>query len=87
MYLQALADPLSTKCKLMDKSYKHWPAEVPLLITHGEEDTSTSSAASRRFIQKLDSADKECKLWPDMMYEGHCERPELRDLFIEYVIR
>ena len=87
VYLKTVIDPLLAGYQLMDKSYKHWPPDLPLLINHGEDDPSTSSAASRRFVEKLDVADKECKLWPDMLHEGHCERPEIRDPFIEYTIR
>ncbi|KAK5136115.1 hypothetical protein LTR08_004166 [Meristemomyces frigidus] len=86
VYLKTVIHPLLEGYRLMEDGYKHWPYDVPILVSHGEKDPSTSSAASKEFVGKLDAVDKEFKVWPDMLHEGHNERPEVREPFIQYII-
>lgn len=87
VYLKTLVDPLLAGYRLMAEGYKYWPSHVPILVNHGEDDPSTSSVASRHFVEKLGAGDKEFKAWPGMLHEGHNERPEIRDPFIEHIIQ
>ena len=73
--------------RVLSEGYKNWPEDLPILITHGENDPSTSPEASRQFIEKINAKDKEFKNWPGMLHEGHNERAELRRPFLEYSFR
>lgn len=86
VYLKTVIEPLLAGHQLMDEGYKHWPASVSILVTHGELDPSTSCEASRRFVERIVADDKEFNSWPGMLHEGHNERPEIRDPFLEYTL-
>lgn len=72
---------------ILEKDYVNWPPSVKLLITHGENDLSTSSEASRNYIERISTHDKEFRSWPGMLHEGHNGRPELREPFLDFSIR
>lgn len=86
VYLKTVIDPLMAGYRLMEGEYKHWPRDLAILVSHGDNDPSTSAVASRKLVAKLAADDKEFKAWPDMLHEGHNERAEVRDPFIEYII-
>lgn len=87
VYLKTVSGLLLRGYRILAQDYKNWPEHVSILITHGENDPSTSPEASREFIEKIKAGDKSFKSWPGMLHEGHNERPELRDPFIEHSIR
>lgn len=87
VYLKTVIDPLLAGYQILDKDYQNWPTYIPILITHGDIDRSTSPRASRSFVDKIEAVDKEFKLWPEMLHEGHNERPDIRDPFLEYSIK
>lgn len=87
IFIKTVSGLLSDGYRILSEGYKNWPADLPILITHGEKDPSTSPDASRTFVEKLATNDKEFKSWPDMLHEGHNERPELRDPFLKYSLR
>ncbi|KAF2809120.1 alpha/beta-hydrolase [Mytilinidion resinicola] len=87
IFIKTVSGMLFEGYRILSEGYGNWPGNLPILITHGEKDPSTSPEASRKFIEKLDVRDKEFKSWPDMLHEGHNERLELRDPFLEYSIR
>ena len=86
VFVKTISGLLQAGYDILDKEYKNWPVNLPILITHGEKDPSTSPEASRKFIDLINANDKELKLWPDMLHEGHNERKELREPFLEYSI-
>ena len=87
VYLKTVLEPLLAGYEILDKNYINWPINISLLISHGESDRSTSPEASRSFVDKIDAVDKEFKSWPDMLHEGHNERLEIREPFLQYSVR
>ncbi|KAF2489732.1 alpha/beta-hydrolase [Lophium mytilinum] len=87
IFIKTVSGMLCEGYKILSDGYKSWPENLPILISHGEKDISTSPEASRNFIEKLGVQDKEFKSWPDMLHAGHNERAELRDPFLEYSVR
>lgn len=87
IFIKTISGLLLEGYRVLSDGYKAWPTDLPILIAHGEKDPSTSPEASRQFIEKLDVSDKEFKLWPDMLHEGHNERSELRVPFLDYSLR
>jgi acylglycerol lipase len=87
VYIKTISGLLLEGYKVLDENYRNWPVGLPVMITHGENDRSTSPAASRKFIDQIKADDKEFKPWPGMLHEGHNERPELRDPFIKHSLQ
>ena len=87
VYIKTVSGLLAAGYKVLAEDYKNWPGSLQILITHGENDPSTSPEASRRFIDQIKADDKEFMSWPGMLHEGHNERPELRDPFIEHSLQ
>lgn len=85
--LKTVLEPMLAGYHILEKDYVNWPPSVKLLITHGDNDPSTSSQASRDYIERVPADDKEFKSWPGMLHEGHNERPELREPFLDFSIR
>ncbi|KAL9111712.1 MAG: hypothetical protein Q9227_003987 [Pyrenula ochraceoflavens] len=86
VYLKTVSGLLLRGYEMLARDYEFWPKHIPILITHGDDDPSTSPVASQELIKKIRATDKIFKSWPGMLHEGHNERPELRDPFIEYSI-
>ena len=84
VYAKTLIEPVLAGYRAMSDGWKDWPPQVPMLITHGQDDPSTSPSASKQFIERIRAKDKEFRDWPGMLHEGHNERAELRDPFLEY---
>lgn len=86
VYLKAIVDPLLGGERLLDKEYKHWPTDKPLLCLHGEDDKVTSCNASRQLVQRVEAKDKEHKGWPGLYHECWHEEGDVKVAFIQYMI-
>jgi acylglycerol lipase len=78
VYLRAVVGPLLGGLKLLSDEYKNWPADLPILFTHGEDDPVTDCKASREMESKIEARDKECKTWKGAYHEVHNEEGEMK---------
>ena len=58
---------------LLDKNYATFPAKLPLLVYHGDEDPITYHEASKEFVEKVKADDKEFKSYKGYFHELHNE--------------
>lgn len=57
--MKGLLDMISTAERLLtEERYKHWPENLPLLVTHGTADEANCPAKSREFFDKVPAKDK-----------------------------
>lgn len=64
--------PLTGGPKIVSDEYKYWPAELPLLIAHGEDDNVTDPKGSKQLVENLKAngaRDVEFKGFPDGRHE------------------
>ncbi|KAF8342948.1 Alpha/Beta hydrolase protein [Cantharellus anzutake] len=60
--------------QLLEKHYKTWPEDLPVLVIHGSGDlVITSYADSKAFVEKLRATDKRYSLIPGAFHELHHE--------------
>ena len=68
---------------LLDKNYRSYPASLPLLVFHGNEDQVTWHDASQQFVEKVKANDKQFISLPGYYHEAH---NEVRDcIFVKTV--
>lgn len=70
---------------LLDKNYATFPAKLPLLVYHGDEDPITYHEASKEFVEKVKADDKEFKSYKGYFHELHNEPGEMKERIIEDV--
>lgn len=60
----------ATAIAVSEKAWTQYPAwKTPVLVLHGEKDTATDPAGSKRFIQTIAAADKRLELYPEGRHE------------------
>ncbi|SGY25833.1 BQ5605_C018g08672 [Microbotryum silenes-dioicae] len=53
---RGLSDMLKGGVTLLNKDYKNWPKDLPLLVIHGEDDKVTWCESSKKFVEKVQKA-------------------------------
>ncbi|KAK0549612.1 hypothetical protein OC845_003052 [Tilletia horrida] len=86
VFLKAIQGPLVGGLTIINKDYKSYPEDVPVLVTHGEADKITKPLGSKEFIERVQAKDKEYKGWPEYYHELHNEPGNDKVVFLDYVI-
>ncbi|KDE06869.1 hypothetical protein MVLG_02904 [Microbotryum lychnidis-dioicae p1A1 Lamole] len=75
---RGLSDMLKGGVTLLNKDYKNWPKDLPLLVIHGEDDKVTWCESSKKFVEKVQKAsgNAEYKGYPGFYHELHNEPGE-----------
>jgi acylglycerol lipase len=84
--LRHITDMLVGGQELLEEGYNHWPAQLPVLIYHGDKDEVTSHNSSTELFNKLPAQDKTYKTFPDGYHELHNEPDGVREKVIEECI-
>jgi len=72
--LKGVSDMLALGEEIVKSDYRHWPANLPLLLIHGTEDKVTSHTTSKQFMEKLPAnLDKTLSLYEGGYHELHNE--------------
>jgi alpha-beta hydrolase superfamily lysophospholipase len=71
--LSSISDMLNSGQALLDKNYRSYPASLPLLVFHGNEDQVTWHDASQQFVEKVKASDKQFISLPGYYHEAHNE--------------
>jgi len=82
---RGISDMLNSGQALLDKNYRSYPASLPLLVFHGNEDQVTWHDASQQFVEKVKANDKQFISLPGYYHEAHNEPGEMKERVINDV--
>jgi len=84
--IRAVSDMLEEGKALAEKNYTKWPAELPVLILHGDDDKVTSHIASEKFHRSLKANDKHYSVYSGAYHEIHNEPDGVGTRFVDECI-
>ncbi|KAI0765517.1 lysophospholipase [Irpex lacteus] len=82
---QSILDMIDRGEYLLREGFKHWPADLPVLILHGTADVVNAFAPTKEFAELLQAPDKEFVeydgAWHDLLTD-----PEVKDKYFEDIV-
>lgn len=85
--LRGLADMFNRGEDVVERGYRRWPRELPVLVIHGTADKVTSPQASQEFVEKLDASDKKLSLIEGGFHELTHEPDGVKERFWDECVK
>ncbi|GBE89889.1 lysophospholipase [Sparassis crispa] len=84
--LEYIGDGIDYGQDLLNKDYKRWPENLPILFVHGSADTVASPVKTEEFYHKIPATDKKLVIYPGAYHELHNEPDGVKEKVLEDIL-